>query len=585
MLTDAGVLFGALLLSILHSLIPNHWGPFVLVGNLRRWSRAKLAAVTFGAGFLHSSVTMAIGVAIAYAGQSVQKIKVHSLESVAATILILTGLMLILGRLFGRHLHRHFEPGRFSSATDALLISALVGMLSISPCAEILPLYLLAAAGSWKLVMLLSAVVVAATTVSMTAIVLIFGGRISKMRWTMIEENEGLIAGLLLVALGIFTAQTRDSISLPSAHAVAAFGLETLRGAWTIFQDAAAYILFGCLMGGVVYAFIQPERVAKYLGKGRYKPVITGALVGIPLPLCSCGVIPTALTLRRMGATRGATTAFLITTPETGVDSIAVTYALLGPIYAVFRPLAAFVTGVTAGVLEVLFGEKDAEAAPAQKEDHCSECHPEPDHAGRDAPSTNEKSISQKIKLAATYGLGDFLSDISLWLVIGFLAAGVILAAVPPEAIERTLGGGLTSLLIVLLISIPLYICASATTPLAAALLLKGASPGAALVLLLAGPASNTAGIVLLSKFLGKRSVVIYLVSIAVCTLAFGLLLNEVYAWLKIDPAQAIGSHAHAAGSADFKNTCALALAALIGFHLIRQAGARIIQEKKPHGD
>lgn len=573
-MTDAGVLTGALMLSLLHSAIPNHWGPFVLVGNLRKWGRTKLAAVTFGAGILHSIVTLAIGLVIAYTGRRVQKDSLHSIETVAAGLLILMGLTLILGRAFGRHLHRHFDPARFPAATDALMISALVGILSLSPCAEILPLYLLAAAGSWKLVIVLSIVVTLTTTLGMTAIVIFLRDRISRIRWTFIEENEGLLAGALLILLGGLAAAHSHEVgeAAPAFHAAARIGVQTLAGAWEIFQDAAPYMLFGCLMGGVVYAFIRPERVGQYLGKGRFKPVVTAALIGVPLPLCSCGVIPTALTLRRMGATRGATTAFLITTPETGVDSIAVTYALLGPIYAIFRPMAAFFTGVIAGVLEVLFGVKDS--TPAAHDSHCDACHTEPTPVP--AVSAGGNSISQKFKLAVRYGLGDFLDDISLWLVIGFLAAGLILAVVPPAAIERTLGGGLPGMLIILLVSIPLYICASATTPLAAALLLKGASPGAALVLLLAGPATNTAGIILLSKFLGRRSVVIYLASIAVCSLGFGLLLNQTFLWLGVSPHAAIALH-HASSPGNFKLACALILAGLVTAHLVRRAARQLV--------
>lgn len=572
MLTDAGVLSGALILSILHAVIPNHWAPFVVVGNLRGWSRPKLALVTLGAGFLHSIITLGIGLAVAYAGFSVQRLESHSIESVAATILILMGMTLIAGRALGRHLHQHFDPKKFSAATtDAILISALVGMLSLSPCAEILPLYLLAAAGSWKLVVLLSVVVVTATTIGMTAIVLFFGDRISHMRWKSIEENEGLLAGILLLLLGIFAALRVDEGFFPTLQSMSHLGAATLKGSWGIFRDAAAYILFGCLMGGLVYAFVRPERVARLLGRGKFKPVVTAALIGVPLPLCSCGVIPAALTLRRMGATRGATTAFLITTPETGVDSIAVTYALLDPIYTVFRPIAAFFTGVTAGVLEVLFGvgeDSPAGKRAKQEEDACEHCTPTA------APATQEpvaQTLFQKFKTAFTYGLGDFLDDISGWLLIGFLVAGLILAVIPPEAIERTMGGGITGMLIVLVVSVPLYICASATTPMAAALLLKGASPGAALVLLLAGPATNTAGLILLSKFLGKRSVIIYLSSIVICSLGFGLLLNQIYVWMGTSPVAAIGAH-HAEPAGHFKTVCALILAGLVAFHLLRQA-------------
>ncbi len=589
---DPGVLVGALLLSILHSVIPTHWAPFVVVGKWRNWSRTRQAAVTFGAAFIHSLTTITIGVAIAYTGITFQTDHRSYLEAGAAGILIVLGLILVAGRLLNRHLHGHFDPARFqvkTAATEAMLITALVGMLSLSPCAEIIPLFLLAAGGGWESILALSAVTILVTSCGMTAVVVISRDGISNVRWKSIEENAGLIAGILLLAIGLFALSDLHEDALPSPQLLGRIGLSILVSAWAIFQEAAPYILFGCLMGGLVYAFVRPERVARYLGKGRYRPVINAALIGVPLPLCSCGVIPTALGLRRMGATRGATTAFLITTPETGIDSIAVTYALLGPIYAVFRPLAAFVTGVTAGVIEVLYGVKDSGVNNASGEtcDRCSAPSTSPlDSPPKDGPKDGpmdggRRTILERLKLAVTYGLGDFLQDMSLWLVIGFLAAGVILVAAPPTAIEGALGGGLSSLLIVLVISIPLYICASATTPLAAALLMKGASPGAALVLLLAGPASNTAGIIMLAKFLGKRSVIIYVLSIAICSLAAGMILNGIFAWLDIDPKIAIGAHQpHRAG--EFSFWCAVGLSLLVAGHLLRQIAARVHGKDTP---
>ncbi|MBI4177826.1 SO_0444 family Cu/Zn efflux transporter [bacterium] len=580
-MNQAGILFGAFLLSILHAGIPNHWGPFVVVGRLRGWSRPRQAWITWVAGFLHSTVTLAIGIAIAYAGGMVESERLDLLHFGGAVILVLLGFVLIFSRLFNRHPHRHFDPSRISAASDALWVTALVGMLALSPCAEILPLYILAAADGWSAVLSLSVVVVLSTSLGMTGFVLFFGEKLSRMRWTWIEENSGLVAGLVLVALGIFAASEIEGTILPQAQAAGNWGLEVLRHAWTLFQEAAPYVLFGCLMGGLVYGFIQPDRVARYLGKGKFRPVVNAALLGIPLPLCSCGVIPAALTLRRMGASRGATTAFLITTPETGIDSIFVTYGLLGPIYAVFRPLAAFLTGVTAGVMEVLFGEKELPrpSEPEKKETECSSCASEPKPVMA-APAS--VTLTQKLKLSVTYGLGEFLADIALWLVIGFLAAGLILALVPPAAIERTIGGGLPGMIVVLIVSVPLYICASAATPLAAALLLQGASPGAALVLLLAGPASNTAGIVLLYKFLGKRSVIIYILSIVLCSLSLGLLLNHLFLWFGTTPSAEIGSHHLASSAPGAGRLAAVILAVLICYHLAHRLIRSITTTETP---
>lgn len=571
-MTHGALLIGALILSLLHSLIPTHWAPFVVVGTMRRWTRAKLAWVTFLSGFVHAFITMLLGIAAAGAGLAVQKIESFDLHLSGAIILIFTGVFLILARLFGGHFHRHFNPEKYASSTDAILILALVGMLSLSPCTEIIPLYILAASAGWKTVAMLSVILILGTSIGMTLIVVFFGDRISKWKFSFIEENAGLVAGILLIGLGALAFTDITESVIPAAGTAMSFGAKIVRSSWGLFRDAAVYILFGTLVGGIAYMFIPPERVARLLGHGKIMPVIRAALIGVPLPLCSCGVIPAALTLRKMGATRGATTAFLITTPETGVDSIAVTYGMLGPVFAVFRPVAALVTGVIAGLLDSFFGGAEDTAGHGAEHPPCDcECKAEETHDHPPAHPTPGRGFGHKIKSALTYSFGEFLGDISPWLLIGFLAAGLILVLVPAQAVERAFGSGVWGMIAILVVSIPMYICASATTPMAAALLLQGASPGAALVLLLAGPASNTAGIVMVAKFLGRRTVVIYLCSIAICSLGFGLLLNAVFDGLGISPAAVVESHRHAGNTFEFLKTAgAILLGALVLFHLSR---------------
>ena len=298
--------------------------------------------------------------------------------------------------------------------------------------------------------------------------------------------------------------------------------------AWGLLLDASVYILFGLLVGGLVKAFLSPHAVARHLGQSRFKSVFKAALLGIPIPLCSCGVLPAALSLKKQGANNGATTAFLISTPESGVDSIAITYALLDPIMTIARPIVAFFTAAFAGIAENFanFEGNQRPMAPdlACPVDACCdgiECPPE----------THKRHHSFKEKLFAgiKFALTEFWEDLAGWFFIGLIIAGTIAALLPDDLFGRYLGEGLPAMLIMLAIGIPLYICATASTPIAAALILKGVSPGAALVFLLAGPATNIASLTVLTGVLGKRATAIYITTIAVSAVLFGLLLDQVY--------------------------------------------------------
>jgi uncharacterized membrane protein YraQ (UPF0718 family) len=250
--------------------------------------------------------------------------------------------------------------------------------------------------------------------------------------------------------------------------------------------------------------------------------------------------LPAAVSLRKQGASNGATTAFLISTPESGVDSISITYALLDPIMTVARPFVAFVTAAVAGISENLFGRK--------KENHritpdlscpvdgcCSgdDCDPE--------IHIRHHTVLEKIKAGIGYAFGELWEDIAKWFLFGLLLAGLITVLIPDDIFSRYLGPGLPAMLLMLIVGIPLYICATASTPIAAALILKGVSPGAALVFLLAGPATNMASLTVLVGTLGKRATVIYLSSIAVCSVLFGLIVDQIYAHWGISAQAMVG--------------------------------------------
>jgi uncharacterized protein len=315
-----------------------------------------------------------------------------------------------------------------------------------------------------------------------------------------------------------------------------------LAEAWNLLQASSVYVLFGIFVAGVMKVFVSPEAVGRHLGRGKVSSVIKAAILGVPIPLCSCGVLPAAVSLKRQGANNGATAAFLISTPESGVDSIALTYALLDPIMTVARPAAAFTTAAVAGVAENFFSqEKEGQRAKPDLScpvDQCCDgvdCLPE--------VHKSHHTFLEKLRAGFGYALFELWGDISLWFLMGLILAGAITVFIPSEVMTEYLGGGLSAMLIMLAVGIPLYICATASTPIAAALILKGVSPGAALVFLLAGPATNTASLTVLLGLLGKRATVIYLSAIAVVSVAFGLAVDQVYSLLGIS-AKAVAGQA-----------------------------------------
>jgi hypothetical protein len=311
---------------------------------------------------------------------------------------------------------------------------------------------------------------------------------------------------------------------------------------WNLLLESSVYILFGILVGGLLKVFISPAYVANHLGKGRFTSVIKAAFFGIPLPLCSCGVLPAAAALKKQGANNGATTAFLISTPESGVDSISITYALLDPIMTIARPVAAFVTAVIAGIAENLRKNPEQTIIEADKScpvDGCcsgEDCDPA-EHAAH-------HTFTEKITAGFKYAFGELWGDLAGWFFVGLILAGIITTLVPDDMITSYLGGGLAAMLLMLAFGIPLYICATASTPIAAAMILKGVSPGAALVFLLVGPATNMASLSMLVGLLGKRATALYLTTIAVVSVLCGLLLDAVYRWFGISAKAVVGQAA-----------------------------------------
>ena len=305
---------------------------------------------------------------------------------------------------------------------------------------------------------------------------------------------------------------------------------------------ASVYVVFGLLVSGLLRAFLRPQAVARHFGTGRFASVFKAALLGIPIPLCSCGVLPAAVSMKKQGANNGATTAFLVATPESGIDSIAVSWALLDPLMTVARPVAAFVTAVAAGIAENFFGDwkgQGTASAPAKACRPADDCQGE--KAGPSKESGSDQGFQEKIAAGLKYAFTDVWPDMAGWFFAGLLLAGAVTALVPEAFLVRHLGAGLPSMVLMLAFGIPLYICATASTPVAAALILKGVSPGAALVFLLAGPATNIASMTVLAGVLGKRATAIYLAAIALCSVSLGWLLDFIYAGLGLSARALVG--------------------------------------------
>lgn len=283
-----------------------------------------------------------------------------------------------------------------------------------------------------------------------------------------------------------------------------------------LVNQMSPYLLLGFLLAGLMHAFIPGRFYVKYLSKNNFKSVLNAALLGIPLPLCSCGVIPTAMSLRKEGASKGAAVSFLIATPQTGVDSILATYGLMGLPFAVVRPIAALVTAVFGG-----WATKDA--SDQQVVEPCANA------CGCEGEKSTDTTFTQKLVEALHYGYVTMMQDIGKWLVVGLVVAALITLCIPTEWFAVFKGSTWASMVLVLCIAVPMYVCATGSIPIAVALMMKGLTPGAALVLLMAGPACNVASILVVRKVLGTRTLIIYLLSIVLGAVVFGSLIDYLH--------------------------------------------------------
>lgn len=310
-----------------------------------------------------------------------------------------------------------------------------------------------------------------------------------------------------------------------------------------ILNQMSPYILLGFILAGMLHVFIRPDTMSRHLSGHGWRPVVKAALLGIPLPLCSCGVLPTAVALRRQGASKGASTSFLIATPQTGVDSIAATYALLGLPFAIVRPIAALV-GSVAGGMAVDRSDKDGDndmpvtASATACSDGCCQSAAE-----AEAP----RGFINKMWAAVKYGLTDMVASVGKWLVIGLVVAAVITVAVPDSLFLSLAEYPRLAMLVMVAVAVPMYVCATGSIPIAMSLMLKGLAPGVGFVLLMAGPAANFASVMVLSKSLGRRATAVYVLSVVVTAILFGLLIDYLLPaqWFAIGGAADTIAHCH----------------------------------------
>lgn len=323
-----------------------------------------------------------------------------------------------------------------------------------------------------------------------------------------------------------------------------------------ILNEMSPYVLLGFLIAGILHVFVNEATLTRHLSGNGWKSVVKAAAIGIPLPLCSCGVLPTAVSLRRQGASKAATTSFLIATPQTGVDSIAATYSLLGLPFALIRPVAALL-GAMFGGMAVGHLAPDKEVA----------------NKNSVSAPVEEKPVSlmKKIKESLRYGFVDMIDSMGKWLVIGLVIATLITIFVPDSFFVGLRQYPLVAMIAVVLIAVPMYICATGSIPIAMSLMLKGLSPGVAFVMLMAGPAANFASILILDKTQGRKATAIYVSSVIITAIVFGLIIDFLLpsSWFTINAStDSHNAHMHMGW---FETACSVSLGLLLLFSFCKK--------------
>ena len=327
--------------------------------------------------------------------------------------------------------------------------------------------------------------------------------------------------------------------------------LNILKEIWNVTVAMAPYLLLGILIAGVLSVLISQDYVRRHLGGGGWVQSLKAALLGVPLPICSCGVIPLAASLRKHGASRSATASFLASTPQTGIDSLMITYALLGWIYALFRAVVAFVSGIICGTAVGAVSPREEEMV-SKCTDDC--CQPKNTHI---------------VKRMLSYGFISLPRDIARAMVLGIVISGIISGLIPENFFADRMGDSVATMFFMLLIGIPLYVCSSGSVPIALAFIKAGISPGAALIFLITGPATNAATLTTLWKIIGRKQLAVFLVTLSLCALAAGFIMNA------MDLSLGIGEYTCKSGAHAgwFEYLCTAALLGILAKGMLPEKG------------
>ncbi len=326
--------------------------------------------------------------------------------------------------------------------------------------------------------------------------------------------------------------------------------IELLREIWGIYLEIAPYLFIGLTFAGLMHILLKGDFILKHLGKANIWSIIKAAIFGVPLPLCSCGVVPTAMHLKRKGASNGAIISFLTSTPQTGIDSIIPTFGMLGWFMGIYRPVTALLMGIITGVAtnKIKTNEKPAQIE-ANAQSCCLVCECDDPHCTHPSHPWNRQKIKSDGAEAScecsaethehssdhqknifikfiNYAYGDFIDDISTQLVVGIIIAGIITWLIPDGFFEQYGGKGFPGMLLMIIVGLPMYVCATGSIPIAVSLIMKGISPGAAFVFLVVGPATNAASLTVIAGSLGKKITAVYVLVLTLCALFFGTLLN-----------------------------------------------------------
>ena len=329
----------------------------------------------------------------------------------------------------------------------------------------------------------------------------------------------------------------------------------------SFFIKIAPFLVIGLFFVGLLHIFFSKKFVSRHIGKDNISSIVKASVFGVPLPLCSCGVIPTAVFMAKNGASKSAVISFLISTPQTGIDSILATYGMLGWVFAIYRPIVAFTNGIIGGIIVKIFSKKENLNIQVENQEKESDCNDGSCQIELPAQKVN------KIKKMYKYAFVEFLDDIGIHFIAGIIIAGLISYFIPNDFfIKYNINSGLLSMLIMAVIGIPMYVCATASIPIALALMSKGVSPGAAFVFLVLGPLTNAASITILLKILKKKILFLYLGTSAVLAVLFGLFLDFVFNFYQFKLPLASHSHHHISG---FKKVLYYGLAILLALALL----------------